>query len=64
MGAVEESWAVALLKSHTAVAMEIRGTREFDRENPGATYEQFLAAQLRPADLRWDVKLGRVEVRV
>ena len=36
---------------------------EFIRKNPGITYEQFLAAKLRPADLRWDVKLKRVEVR-
>jgi hypothetical protein len=63
MGAVEESWAMALLKSHTAVAMEIRGTREFDRKNLGAIYEQFVAAKRRPADIRWDVKLGRIEVR-
>ena len=56
---------MALLSSPAifTVAMEKRGTREFACEDPGATYEQFLAAKLRPADLRWDVNLGRVEVR-
>ena len=54
---------MALLKSHTAVAMEIRGTREFDRKNPSAIYEQFVAAKRRLAELRWDMKLGRMEVR-
>jgi hypothetical protein len=44
------------------VSIRIRAALEFIRKNPGCAYEQFLAAKLRPADLRRDVKLGRVEV--
>lgn len=55
----------ATAKDRAGKERESNGHRalEFIRKNPGATYEQFLAARLRPADLRWDVKLGRVEVR-
>lgn len=55
----------ATAKDRSGKERESNGHRalEFIRKNPGATYEQFLAAKLRPADLRWDVKLGRVEVR-